>query len=143
VANVGGGVNLSPKISPDGYVSVTSRFDDSLLYRSGCRPGALVLDQNLTLHLYQEQWEYVLEHRSQVSLVVVYSWNEYFERSFIEPAYSYTDPGLSPYYLLNLTANYTHQLRVTSSHGQSTWASCFPDKACPETKGVEASSAQT
>ncbi|PSN93883.1 hypothetical protein B9Q06_10765, partial [Candidatus Marsarchaeota G2 archaeon ECH_B_2] len=110
VVTVGGGVNLSPTISSDGYVSVTPRFDDSLLYRSGCRPGALVLDQNLTLHLYQEQWEYVLGHRSQVSLVVVYSWNEYFERRFIEPAYSYTDPGLNPYYPLNLTANYTRQL---------------------------------
>jgi len=51
-----------------------------------------------------------IEHRSQVSPVVVYSWNEYFERRFIEPAYSYTDPGLNPYYPLNLTANYTRQL---------------------------------
>lgn len=102
--------NFTPSVGAGGYVSVTPRFDDSLLYDSGCRSGGLILDQNYTLGLYQSQWNYVLSHRSNVSIVVIYSWNEYLERSFIEPAVSYTTPDLSPYYLLNLTSNFTREL---------------------------------
>ena len=102
--------NFTPAIGSGGYVSVTPRFDDSLLYHSGCRSGALLLDQNYTLGLYQSQWNYVLSHRNNVSIVVIYSWNEYLERSFIEPAISYTTPTQSPYYLLDLTSNFTSEL---------------------------------
>lgn len=106
--------NFNPTISADGYVSVTPRFDDSLLYNSHCRSGSLVLDQNYTLGLYQNQWNYVLGHKSSVSLVVINSWNEYFERSFIEPAVSYTNPTQNPYNLLDVTQAFVQELESTS-----------------------------
>jgi hypothetical protein len=46
----------------------------------------------------------VLSHRSDVKLVLIYSWNEYHERTEIEPA------GATGAYLLNLTSRYANML---------------------------------
>jgi two-component SAPR family response regulator len=53
---------------------------------------------------------FVLSHENQVKLVFINSFNEYHERSEVEPHYDFTDSTVSPTYLLNLTALYTQEL---------------------------------
>ncbi|MHB1907373.1 MAG: hypothetical protein ACYCQJ_00725 [Nitrososphaerales archaeon] len=98
----------NPNISSDGVVSITPRFDDHVLYPEG-RSGYMIFDQNYTLDLYQEEWNYVLDHRASVSLVLIYSWNEYHERSAIEPHYDST-ASVGPFYLLNTTQYFVSKL---------------------------------
>ena len=96
-----------PPPSPDGFISVTPRYDDYYLYLSGARTGYMRADYNYAQGLYQTEWNDVLaQSTTQVrpALVFIYSWNEYHERSTIEPHLDATAPGVSPSYLLNLTA---------------------------------------
>ena len=97
-----------PLISADGEVTLVPRIDSH--FDAGYSSGSyLRFDQSLSLGLYQEQWNYVIDHRSQIGLVLIYSWNEYHERSAIEPHADFTaDVGST--YLLNLTAYYVSAL---------------------------------
>jgi hypothetical protein len=110
---VGPGVNATndegtPVISSDGEVTIIPRIDS--YYNRGSPEGPyLRFDPTLTSGLYGEQWSYVLAHRSDVKLVLIYSWNEYHERSEIEPNYDYNSI-ISPAYLLDLTDRYTSEL---------------------------------
>ncbi len=72
--------NIVLKIRKDGYASIIPRFDDTH-FRS---PGKC-LDQNYTLRLYSKEWEWILDHRDQISIVMITSWNECHERTMIEP----------------------------------------------------------
>ena len=84
---------------------ITPRIDSYYNNRSGYQEGYLRFDPTLQLGLYQAEWSFVISHRSQVKLVLIYSWNEYHERSAIEPHYDGTSAeGYS--YLLNVTAAY-------------------------------------
>lgn len=114
----GTGVNASndegnPVISKDGEVTVVPRIDSFYNYEFGYQAGYLMFDPTLSQGLYQEQWNYVLSRSSDVKLVLIYSWNEYHERTAIEPHYDYTYGG-SPSYLLNLTSYYTAKLHGSS-----------------------------
>ncbi len=95
----------NPLISSDGEVTIVPRIDSYYNNRSGNQEGYLRFDPALQLGLYQAEWSFVISHRSQVKLVLIYSWNEYHERSAIEPHYDGTSAeGYS--YLLNVTAAY-------------------------------------
>lgn len=85
------------------------------------RGGCLQFDSNLTLGLYQYEWNYVIQNRSQVKLVLIYSWNEYYERSAIEPHYEPTGI-LSP--LANDTSSYVNLFE------KSTATCSFDSRSC-------------
>jgi len=120
--NAWGGTTTSPCTcyfgpqppSPDGFVSVTPRYDDYYLYLAGARTGYMRADDTYAEAMYQREWNAVLAEaktRSAVALVFIYSWNEYHERSTIEPHTDHTDPGAGPDYLLNHTASNIAALR--------------------------------
>jgi hypothetical protein len=73
--------NIFPKLSKDGFTCIEPRYDDSHI------GGNNTFDENYTDGLYDEQWRTVQEYRDQgnLSIVAIYSWNEYHERSQIEP----------------------------------------------------------
>jgi hypothetical protein len=72
-----------PKLSRDGYVGILPRYDDTHLPNRT----NTTYDVNYTEGLYDEQWKEVLrlENENAVNFVAIYSWNEYHERSQIEP----------------------------------------------------------
>jgi len=98
-----------PYISPDGEVTVVPRIDSYFGNASGYQQGYLRFDSTLQLGLYCYEWNYLLSHKGEVKLVLIYSWNEYHERSAIEPHADGTSPMASNY-LLNLTASFVSQL---------------------------------
>ena len=100
----------NPVISSDGEVTLVPRIDSYYYATFGYSDSYLRFDPNLSMGLYQEQWSFVLDHSRNVSLVLIYSWNEYHERSSIEPHYDYTNSSVSPFYLTNLTKGYIDQL---------------------------------
>ena len=66
----------------DGYIGILPRFDDTHLPNST----NTMYDVNYTEGLYDMQWnETILSNESKVNYVGIYSWNEYHERSQIEP----------------------------------------------------------
>lgn len=73
-----------PRVSRDGYVGLLPRYDDS---RLGYDTGTTIYDANLTEGLYDKQWNVTLRlmNENEVNYVAIYSWNEYPERSQIEP----------------------------------------------------------
>ena len=73
--------NIFPKLSMDGFTCIEPRYDDSHI------GGSSTFDENYTDGLYDEQWRTVQEYADQgnLSIVAIYSWNEYHERSQIEP----------------------------------------------------------
>jgi hypothetical protein len=110
----GSGVNATndegnATISNDGEVTIVPRIDS--YYNEGYQSGSyLRFDPTLASGLYAAQWSYVVAHRSQVQLVLIYSFNEYHERSEIEPHSDCTNSTVGPSYLLDLTAQYTNEL---------------------------------
>jgi hypothetical protein len=73
--------NVFPKLSMDGFTCIESRYDDSHI------GGTHTFDENYSDGLYDKQWRTVQEYADQgnLSIVAIYSWNEYYERSEIEP----------------------------------------------------------
>jgi hypothetical protein len=73
--------NIFPKLSKDGFTCIEPRYDDNHI------GGNSTFDENYTDGLYDEQWRTIQEYRDQgnLSIVAIYSWNEYHERSQIEP----------------------------------------------------------
>ena len=71
----------SPQISTDGEVGLIWRYDDYYL-----RPNSYMrFDPNGTLGLYGYEWGFAISNANHVNLVLLYSWNEYHERSTLEP----------------------------------------------------------
>ncbi len=97
-----------PVISPDGEVTIVPRID-GYFNRGHALGSYLRFDPNLSKGLYREQWGYVMNHSSSIKLVIVYSWNEYHERTEIEPHFDRT-ANVGPDYLGNLTARYVSEL---------------------------------
>ena len=92
------------RIRRDGYVALAPRFDDEHFRPGGVPP----YDPDLTQGWYQ--WQWVLRHRSQVRIVAIYSWNEFHERSAIEP-HSDATAHINAYYLYNLTKHYIREFK--------------------------------
>jgi hypothetical protein len=99
-------VNDSSAQERRGQVSVTPRFDDSR-YRNSSNP----VDPDLSEGVYDEQWENALKlvREGKVSFVLISSWNEYVERTQIEPCYDGTADVPSDF-LYNKTKEYISQL---------------------------------
>jgi hypothetical protein len=95
----------NPDISSNGIVSIIPRYDDRGLFEAGGRSSYMRFDVSYNLSLYQSEWNYVLNH-SRVNMVLIYSWNEYHERSEIEPHYDNTSSSVFPFYLTDLTKYY-------------------------------------
>ena len=94
------------RIRRDGYVAIAPRFDDKH-FRSNGLPR---YDPYLDKEWYKKQWEYILANRDKINFITIYSWNEYHERSMIEPHIDAT-ANTSPYYLYNLTKQYIEKLK--------------------------------
>ena len=73
--------NVFPKLSKDGFTCIEPRYDDRHI------GGNSTFDENYAESLYDEQWRTAQEYKDQgnLSIVAIYSWNEYHERSEIEP----------------------------------------------------------
>jgi hypothetical protein len=86
---------------------VTPRFDDYFV-----RYPNNTYDAEL-LHLYKEQWERALKFakKGNVDFITICSWNEYPERTAIEPHQDYTSWNNDPYYLYNMTKDYITELK--------------------------------
>jgi hypothetical protein len=97
----------TPVTSADGEVTIVPRID-SYFDREYEGGSYLRFDTHLE-GLYAEQWTYVFAHCSQVKLVLIYSWNEYHERTAIEPHMDHT-VDVSSTYLSNTTSHYVSEL---------------------------------
>ncbi len=72
-------------IARDGYVALAPRIDTSHMVEAGAEKENITLDPDLSKGWYINQWLWVLGRRGNISIVAIYSWNEYHERSQIEP----------------------------------------------------------
>jgi len=89
----------APNVSSDGEVGIAPRYDDFAFRQNYMR-----FDYTLIQGMYSAEWSYVLAQKN-VSLILIYSWNEYHERTAIEPHWDAT-AQVGPNCLLNLTAKY-------------------------------------
>jgi len=114
----GGNVNIlnyvgDPVISKDGFVSIIPRYDDKFLYDAGSRGSYMIFDKTFAKKLYDKEWDFVLRNKDKISFVIVYSWNEYHERTSIEPHFDLS--GADTVYLRDLTAYYVSRLKASST----------------------------
>ncbi|MEM4847282.1 MAG: hypothetical protein QW794_05960, partial [Thermosphaera sp.] len=58
---------------------------------------------------YRKQWEWILKNADKVSIVMITSWNEYHERTQIEPSFS--NQTADPWFLYNTTKEYIALLK--------------------------------
>jgi hypothetical protein len=80
---------LSVTVSDDGVVFPNHRFSEYYLHLA--RASYLVypwrhIDPLLEEGVYEQQWQWLVDNRDQVSLVIVYSWNFYGELAQLEPS---------------------------------------------------------
>ena len=68
-----------------------------------------MVDSNST-GLYHSEWSFVVQHENTTKLVLIYSWNEYHERSSIEPHFG-AIANVNSSYLLGVTAGYIGELQ--------------------------------
>ncbi len=120
--------SISLKVRINGYVAIAPRFDDRALCRVGGREGCVtrLLDPTYSLNAYVKEWGWVIKHCREVGLVAIYSWNEYHERSEIEPHRDATkspnvtwDPyGVTREFIKSFKAcrNALKTLKITSSN---------------------------
>lgn len=106
---------VQPKRMPySDQISVSPRYDDSRLNRT---PSCTV-DANLTEGVFYAEWENATQlwKRGEINIVIITSWNEYPERTAIEPHYDATAvrQNQNPYYLYNITKEYISQLHLLS-----------------------------
>ncbi|MEM3590798.1 MAG: mannosyltransferase family protein [Candidatus Bathyarchaeia archaeon] len=101
--------SVPPKITEDGVTSVLPRYDDSRLPRER----KIVIDETYREELYNEQWRFILNNKDKLKLVLIATWNEYHERTMIEPHIDATaDPEFYfPDYLYQKTCEYVKLLK--------------------------------
>jgi hypothetical protein len=73
----------NPRISSDGAVTIMSHYNDYALYYSGIKAGYMIFNDPRT---WNSELAFVNANRATIRLVVVNSWNEYHERTAIEPS---------------------------------------------------------
>jgi len=97
--------DLTPYACPhyQRQICVSPRYDDS-----GTREGNPISDRDYTEGLYSNEWDFALSlvRKGAVDFITVYSFNEYHERSQIEPCRDATGWNSDPYYLYNMTKEY-------------------------------------
>ncbi len=89
------------RVRRDGYVAVAPRFDDRAMCLSNARKGCSkrLLDLDYGKRVFESEWQWILKNLSKVRIIIaIYSWNEYHERSEIEPHIDATaKDGTYPY----------------------------------------------
>ena len=90
-------------------ISVTPRYDDSRLNRTQ----SCVVDANLTKGIYDQEWKNAIQlwEDRKIDTIMITSWNEYKERTEIEPHYDGTANNTNPYFLYNETKYYINQIQ--------------------------------
>jgi hypothetical protein len=106
--------NNSPTAIPfprDRQISVSPRFDDFYV-----RENNETVDAKLE-YLYAQQWQKALSYVKQnaIDFITITTWNEYPERTEIEPHYDATASNQDAYYLYNTTKEYISQVHLLSS----------------------------
>jgi len=104
----------NPTLTTDGVVTIFPRYDITY-WNNASTP----IDPNLTEQIYDKEWSKILNLTKQgkIRYVLIHSWNEYAERTHIEPAYdNATRSPNSPqtenaFYLFNKTKSYIKQLK--------------------------------
>lgn len=100
---------VTPRNIPhSNQMSVTPRFDDSRFRTPSCKN-----DTNLTDQLYNREWENAIKlaKDQKIDIVTITSWNEYVERTAIEPHYDATAYNHDPFFLFNETKHYIELLK--------------------------------
>jgi uncharacterized protein YidB (DUF937 family) len=100
----------APNISKDGEVGVIWRYDDYYLYAAGGRTGFMRFDVNGTQGLLGYEMNYTVTHRSDINFILLYSWNEYHERSAFEP---HNDLNVGTFNVETRLANWVKTLEAT------------------------------
>jgi hypothetical protein len=94
-------------------VSVTPRYDNSRLKENSC----IVCDPDLRQGIYEQEWENATQlfKEGKIDTVMITSWNEYVERTEIEPHIDATAYNKDPYFLYNITKDYIEIIRGTGT----------------------------
>lgn len=99
---------VKPKHIPlTNQTSVTPRFDDSRVRNPNC-----TVDSNLTQDVYDREWENATQlwKEGKIDTILITSWNEYPERTAIEPHYDATAINNDPNFLYTKTKYYINQI---------------------------------
>lgn len=106
-----------PLSKKDSMICVEPRYDN---YYINVTPLAR-FDANYTEELYNEQWSEALglAKDGRINLVTIYSWNEYHERSQIEPHTADGKPVLSAF---SKTKSYIDQIKSTEQQTSNPFA---------------------
>jgi hypothetical protein len=104
-----------PQLDPVRQTSVTPRFDDSRLDRNQ----SVIKDGSYNQGIYDKEWANAtrLWKEGKIDIILINSWNEYPERTAIEPhndgtaVYPYDDP----FYLYNKTKSYISEIRYQAA----------------------------
>jgi hypothetical protein len=103
--------NTKPTENPYTHqTSVTPRYDDS---RTEDRDNYCIVDANLTEGIYDIEWENAINllKEGKINTITITSWNEYPERTAIEPHLDATAENLDPWYLYLKTKTYIMEAR--------------------------------
>lgn len=89
--------------------SVCPRYDDSRLNRSPY----YVIDPNYTQQIYDREWRNALSfaEENKIDWILINSWNEFNERSMIEPHRDATT-SVDDFFLYNATKQYINELKT-------------------------------
>jgi hypothetical protein len=90
--------------------SVTPRYDDR---NNTERDRHCIVDANLTEGIYDIEWENAINllKEGKINTITITSWNEYPERTAIEPHLDATADNLDPWYLYLKTKTYIMEAR--------------------------------
>jgi len=97
------------KISSDGCITVSPRWDNYYLWKYGGVSTYSIHDRNYTEGMYGKEWQFVLANQYRIKMVIICSWNEYHERTMIEPHFDTSNPDVSLAY--TKTVNYIKELK--------------------------------
>jgi len=105
------------RLCRDGEINVIPRYDDEHFRPGGGVPNPI--DRTYAGGLYDEQWSRVLDlaMEGQVNIVTITSWNEYPERTMIEPSIDATSTYKeNPYFLFDKTKTYILMLKLLGKY---------------------------
>lgn len=98
-------------ISKDGFAVVTARFDTCWSKKSTqSSAGCKAIDPSLADGYFDKNWEVAYQNRQRLSLLLIYTWNEYHERAEIEPTLQ------TGHLLLDKTKYYWNRLRANKPY---------------------------